>query len=124
MSDEGVVVEFRLGVELGPGEDQGDEAPWLAALAQELAELDAATVGQVSEAAPEDAKGFALGHVVAGVPATAVKALVQLVRMWVVRTGRTVEASIDGDTIKITGASEHAQNQVIEAWLARHPAGS
>ena len=40
------------------------------------------------------------------------------------RTGRTVEVSIGGDELKLTGATSQQQEQIINAWLARHASGS
>jgi hypothetical protein len=37
---------------------------------------------------------------------------------WASRNGRSVELSIDGDTIKITGATPQQQEQLIGVWLA------
>jgi hypothetical protein len=46
------------------------------------------------------------------------------IRDWVSRTGRTVEVTIDGDTIKVTGATAQQQETIINAWLARHAPSS
>jgi len=45
---------------------------------------------------------------------------VKAVGSWTTRTGRTVEVSVDGDVLKLTGASREQQDRVIEAWIARH----
>jgi hypothetical protein len=67
------------------------------------------------------AKGaFGLAGLLSYVPATGLTEFVRFLRAWVVRTGRTVEVSIDGDTIKIIGASREQQDRVIGAWLVRH----
>lgn len=42
------------------------------------------------------------------------------IRDWVGRSGHSVEVTIDGDTIKISGAFPEQQEQAINAWLARH----
>ena len=118
-------MELRLTVMPGTDEDIGDAAPWQASLWEELSELDEVSVEQVPEAGPESAKGVgALAGLLASVPVTGIVAFAQFVRAWVVRTGRTVEVSIDGDTIKITGASREQQDRVIEAWLVRHAPGT
>ena len=46
------------------------------------------------------------------------KALVAKVSDWVLRTGRAVEITIDGDTLKLTKPTAE------EPWLAKHGAGS
>jgi hypothetical protein len=35
-----------------------------------------------------------------------------------------VEVTIDGDTLKVTGATAEQQEQIINVWLARHAAGA
>jgi hypothetical protein len=34
-----------------------------------------------------------------------------------------VEVSIDGDVLKLTGATSQQQEKIVDAWLARHAAG-
>jgi hypothetical protein len=51
------------------------------------------------------------------------RALVTTVRAWASRTGRTVEVSIDGDALKVTGVTSQQQGEIIDAWLARHAPG-
>jgi hypothetical protein len=36
------------------------------------------------------------------------------------RTGRTIEVSIGGDHLKVTGMTSQQQGEIIDAWLARH----
>jgi len=40
------------------------------------------------------------------------------------RTGRTVEVSIGRDELKVTGVTARQQDQIIDAWLARHAPGT
>ena len=51
------------------------------------------------------------------------RAVVTTVHGWVSRTGRSVEVSIDGDVLKVTGVTSHQQGEIIDAWLARHAPG-
>jgi hypothetical protein len=94
----------------------------------ELLGVDDATIGPLpAGAVPEGAKG--LGDVAGWLVAQfgtldGLRALVAAARGFASRTGRTVEVSIDGDPIKVTGATSQQQQQLIDAWLARHgPAG-
>jgi len=50
----------------------------------------------------------------------ALAAMVAKVRDRVTRNGRKVEVTIDGDTVKVTGATAAQQEQIISVWLARH----
>ncbi len=54
----------------------------------------------------------------------ALRALIAVVRRWATRTGRTVEVSIDGDVLKVSGISSEQQGEIIEAWLDRHGPGT
>jgi hypothetical protein len=118
-------VELQLRVALAQGEEAQDEAAWTALLLEELGDdLDDALFS-VEHGTPEAGqKGIALGALLAKLPAAAAGRLLTALQTWAARTGRTVEASIAGDSIKLTGASRKQQDRVIEAWLARHTAGS
>jgi hypothetical protein len=90
----------------------------------ELLGVDAASVTPLtSEAAPEDAKGLgtlAGWLVVQFGTADGLRAVAAAVRGWSSRTGRTVEVSIGGDALKVTGVTSQQQEQIIDAWLTRH----
>jgi hypothetical protein len=45
------------------------------------------------------------------------------VGLWTSRTRRTVEVSIDGDPLKVTGVTSQQQEKIIDARLARHAPG-
>jgi hypothetical protein len=96
-------------------------------LRAEVLGVDAVSVVPLTaEVTPEGAKGL-------GTPAgwlavqfgslDGLRAVVAAVRGWTSRTGRTVEVSIDGDALKLTGATSRQQEQIIDAWLARHSLG-
>ena len=93
----------------------------------ELLGVDGASVAPLTaEAAPEGAKG--LGDVAGWLVAQfgtldGLRAVVATVRGWASRTGRTVEVSIDGDVLKVTGVTSQQQEKIIDAWLARHAPG-
>jgi hypothetical protein len=108
------------------------DAEELADLARQLdAELlgvDDATVGPLPAGeVPEGAKGLGdvAGWLLAqfGTP-DGLHALVAAVHRFALRTGRTVEVSIGGDSLKVTGATSQQQEKIIDAWLARHGPGS
>ena len=95
----------------------------------ELITLDNASVGPLAaEAAPAGAKGLdgtLIGWLLVqfGTP-DGLRAVLATVRGWTSRTGRTVEVSIDGDALKVTGVTSRQQEQIIAAWLARHAPGA
>jgi len=96
-------------------------------LRAELLDVDAASVAPLAaEAAPEGAKG--LGDLAGWLMVQfgtldGLRALVAAVRGFASRTGRTVEVSISGDVLKVTGVTSQQQEQIIGAWLARHEPG-
>lgn len=93
----------------------------------ELLDVDAASVASLpAETAPEGAKGLAAlaGWLVVHFGTVdGLRAAVAAVRSWTSRTGRTVEISIGGDALKVTGVTSQQQAQLIDAWLARHAPG-
>ena len=108
--------------------DAEEIADLVAELHAELLSVDGASVAPLSaEAAPAGAKG--LGDVAGWLVAQfgtldGLRALVAAVRGFSSRTGRTVEVSIGGDSLKVTGATSQQQEKIIDAWLARHGPGS
>jgi len=121
---DGLIVQV-LPVADSDAEELADLAGGLRA---ELLGVDAALAAPLTaEAAPEGAKG--LGTVVGWLlvrfgTLDGLRAVVAAVRGWASRTGRTVEVSIDGDVIKVTGATSQQQEKLIDAWLARHAPGA
>jgi hypothetical protein len=90
----------------------------------ELLDVDAASIAPLpADAAPEGAKGLgdlAGWLVVQFGTLDGLRAAVTAVRGWASRTGRTVEVSLDGDVLKVTGVTSQQQGELIDAWLARH----
>ena len=111
--------------------EMDSDAEELADLAGELqTELLSADVGSVAllsvDTAPDGAKGA--GAVAGWLAAQfgtldGLRALVAAVRGWASRTGRSVEVSIGGDTLKLTAATARQQEEIVAAWLARHAPG-
>jgi hypothetical protein len=106
-----------------PDDDAEQIAELVRRLRRELLELDVDSVETVSDdVLPEGAKGVSALAGMLGVRLASVglKALVSRIREWAARSGRSVEVTIDGDTIKITGASGEQQERIMNVWLARH----
>src|SRR5262245_15975331 len=93
----------------------------VARLRGELLDLDIDGLDEVSGAVPSSAKGPGTA-VTLGVRlgAAALKAVVAKIRDWVSRNDRSVELTLRNDTIKIVNATPEQQEQLINAWLARH----
>ncbi len=107
--------------------DAEELADLTAELNAELLSVDGTSVAPLpAEAAPEGAKG--LGDVAGWLVAQfgtldGLRALVAAVRGFAARTDRTVEVSIGGDHLKVTGVTSQQQGEIIGAWLARHGPG-
>ncbi|MEU7576053.1 hypothetical protein AB0B50_00365 [Streptomyces sp. NPDC041068] len=119
------VVGVALGVRPLPGEDLAELDRSARLLAAELAELDVESVGPLPAArAPEHAKGLGswMGWLLVELPsqAASLTALFAAVAAWTARTHRTVELTLDGETLKVEGATPAQLDQLIHAFLARH----
>ncbi len=123
--------ENRLILQVAPTADSDAEelADLVGDLQIELLDVDAAAsvAPLTAEAAPEGAKGLdgtLAGWLLVqfGTP-DGLRALLAAVRLWTSRTRRTVEVSIDGDPLKVTGVTSQQQEKIIDAWLARHASG-
>lgn len=107
--------------------DQEDLAGLAWRLRAELLDLDVDTVDPLTEGnVPEGAKGMATvaGTLSVRLGEAGLKTVLTKILDWALRNGRTVEATIDGDTIKLTNATREQQAAVLDAWLARHAAPS
>jgi hypothetical protein len=125
VADAGGLIVQVLPVADSDAEELADLAGGLHA---ELLDVDAASVAPLpAEAAPEGAKGLAdlAGWLLVQVGTLdGLRAVVAAVRGWTARTGRTVEISLGGDALKVTGVTSQQQGELIDAWLARHAAGA
>ena len=109
-------------------DSDAEELAHLAAeLHAELLSIDGTLVAPLpAEAAPEGAKGLgdAAGWLVAQFGTLdGLRALVAAVHGFASWTGRTVEVSIGGDHLKVTGVTSQQQGEIIDAWLSRHGPG-
>jgi hypothetical protein len=104
--------------------EDGEEAAWLARrLRAELLDLDVEMVELLTtDTVPDGAKGASslVGMLGVRLGAAGLKAVLDKIRDWVSRDSRSVEVTIDGDTIKVTGVTTAQQEQIINVWLARH----
>ena len=99
-------------------------------LSAELRGVDAVTVAPLDGTVPPaGAKGLGqlVGWLVVQFGASdglqTVQTVLTAVRGFVQRTGHSVEITIDGDAIKVSHATSHQQQQLIDTWLARHAPG-
>lgn len=120
----------RLILHVLPGQDS--DAQELADLADqlrgELLDLDLASVAPLTaDEVPEGAKGIGplAGWLVTQFATLdGLRAVMAAVRAWASRTQRTVEISVGGDVLKVTAATAEQQEEIIDAWLARHGTGA
>jgi hypothetical protein len=111
-------------VRVNSAADGGEETAGLARrLRAELLVLDVDAVEPVPEGmVPEGAKALSAltGMLAVRWGAAGLEAVLAKIRDWVVRNRRSVEVTIDGDTVKVTGATPEQQEKIINTWLARH----
>jgi len=106
--------------------DEHDSADLVRRLRAELLDLDVEAVEPMSaEAVPQGAKSLSgiAGMVAVRLGSAGLKAVFVKIRDWAIRNNRTVEVTIDGDTIKLTAVSDQLQERLINAWLTRHAPG-
>lgn len=118
-----------LGIQLEDSQLDDEELSSLAArLRDELLDLDVADVSTAPgrDELPDGAKGLelaAIGTLLVKFVATPemVKKVVSAIRGWLARQRvRSVEITLDGDTLKLTNASSGEQERLVELWVARH----
>jgi hypothetical protein len=109
-----------------PGADADEVGELALRLRRRLLELDADIAPAPGAAAPEGAKAgeiAAVGALLVGFAQCVggVGSIVTAVRSWVGgHPERAVELELDGDKIKITGATSEQQERLVAAWLERH----
>jgi hypothetical protein len=120
------MAQLRVEVQGLPDSDDQERAELASRLRDELLEHGVEEVAHPEVDAPEGAKGSALewAQLVVGL-AGALGPLLAALRGWL---GRNPEAAItleiDGDTITLDRASPADRERLVEAFLARHGAGS
>jgi hypothetical protein len=106
----------------GPGEDAEELNDLTAMLREELLELDVSAVEPIMQKAPEGTKGIVAavgGWLAVHFGPSGLKSVVNAVAGWAGRNGKTVELSLNGNTLKLTGASADAQSRVIDEFFSR-----
>ncbi|QGF24070.1 hypothetical protein Rai3103_10690 [Raineyella fluvialis] len=92
-------------------------------LQEDLSELDVRSVEPLAEdMAPEGSKGIFLamaGWLSVHLGTEGLKAVVNAVSAWAGRTGRTVELTLDGNTLKLTGASAELESRIVNEFFSR-----
>jgi hypothetical protein len=94
-----------------------------ARLRAELLDLDVLDLAPVTEDTPDGAKGVGavLGWLSVTLGGELLKTLADRVADWAAGFGRTVEISVDGDTLKLGRVTREEQRELTREWLARHP---
>lgn len=106
------------------GDPAGEElADSLAMLRDDLLELDVDAVEPLRDDRPPDSsKGVAAdvaGWLAVQLGAAGLHSVVDLVVSWARRNNRTVEITLGGDVLKVSGIDRGQQAALIEEWLNR-----
>ncbi|WP_179277545.1 hypothetical protein [Actinoplanes regularis] len=107
----------------GTDADREEPAVFARRLRAELLDLDVDAVDPLADATvPDGAKGVSAlaGALGVRLGAAGLASTFAKIRNWVSRTERSVEVTIDGDTIKVTGVTATQQEELINVWLSRH----
>jgi hypothetical protein len=120
----------QLSLQVGAGGDADAEevADLTSQLRQELLELDVDAVELArSGPAPAGTKAvdvLAIGGLILSLAkSSALTHVVKVVQGWLSRDNRRqVEIQMDGDVLKLTGATDDEQRRLVDAWIARHAA--
>jgi hypothetical protein len=120
LSDTSDVVLVQV---LASPEDDDQELDDLASLLRdELLELDVSGVDRVEAGdIPDRSKGVLAtvgGWLAIHFGPAGLKSVVNAVMAWANRTGKTVELTIDGDTLKLTGANADIQARIVDEFFA------
>jgi hypothetical protein len=110
-----------------PGGDDEEMAERTSGLRMDLLDLDVAQVEPVTEPAPESSKGGMAavgGWLAVNLGSAALRAVIARVAAWAARTNSTVELSLGGDVLKVTGLDRDQQQRLIDEWLARQRPGA
>ena len=95
----------------------------LAMLRDDLLELDVDAVEPLRDDRPPDSsKGMAAdvaGWLAVQIGAAGLQSVVDLVVSWARRNDRTVEITLGGDVLKVSGIDRGQQAALIEEWLTR-----
>jgi len=107
-------------------EDAGDLARLTRQLRAALLDLDGLDVEPVAADTPDGAKaaGAVLGWLAVTFAGGLITSVADRVANWAMSLGRTVELSVDGDTLKLGRVTHAEQRELIRAWLERHPTAS
>ena len=107
----------------GPDQDAEELDDLTAMLREELLELDVLAVRLLTQdRPPENTKGVVAavgGWLAIHFGPTGLKAVVKAVAGWAGRNGKTVELSLNGNTLKLTGASSEMQSRALDEFFAR-----
>jgi hypothetical protein len=119
----------QLSLQVGAGGDADAEevADLTSQLRQELLELDVDAV-ELARSGPAPATKavdvLAIGGLILSLAkSSALTHVVKVVQGWLSRDNRRqVEIQMDGDVLKLTGATDDEQRRLVDAWIARHAA--
>jgi hypothetical protein len=116
-----------VGVRIVADEDDDDQELSLltARLRSALLDLDVQNVVPAIQEGPPGSKAgvtAVLGWLWVTLGGEALKVVVDRAAGWAVSNGRSVEVSVNGNTLKLTRVSPQEQRELIDTWLAHLPA--
>ncbi|MDR7275993.1 hypothetical protein [Catenuloplanes atrovinosus] len=104
--------------------DPQDTEEALHALRRELDDIDVPAAPLPAGPAPLHTRGADVAALTALAVAVwhpeVLAPLIELVRSWAGRQGRTVRIEIDGDVLELSRADADQQRRIVDEWLRRH----
>src|SRR4051794_5280508 len=114
--------QSALMVQLLPasGDDPAVVEDLTALLREELLELDIAGAEPVETPAPDDSKGLgaAGAWLAVHLGPTALRAVANTIAQWAARNHKSVELSIGGDSLKLSGVNPDQMDRALDEFFA------
>ena len=113
-------------VQVLPSADADDDELALL-LRDDLLDLEVSAVEPVTEGpTPDGSKGVVAavaGWLAVKLGPEALRVVIDRITSWASRSNTSVELSLGGDVLKVTGVSRAQQDRLIEDWISRHSGG-
>ena len=115
-------------VSLLPDGDAEELSDLVALLREDLLRLDVLAADPMLESEAPDASKGALaaigGWLVVTLGPASLRSVVQRAVSWATQNNSSVEISLGGDVLKVTGIDQEQQKRLIDEWLARQSASA
>ena len=106
--------------------DAEELADLVGLLRDDLLELDVDAVERLTDVdslpGAKSALAVVSGWLVVNLGREMLRSVAERLGAWAAKNNRTVEVTLGGDTLKVTGIAREQQDRLIDEWLERHAA--